>query len=39
MKSEKLMDAIGMVGDDLIAEAKKLRRRSLRLQRIVAAAA
>lgn len=39
MRTDKLVDAIGMVGDDLIAEAKKPRRRSLRLQRIVAAAA
>lgn len=39
MKSEKLMDAIGMVGDDLIAEAKTPRKRTIRWQRIAAAAA
>lgn len=39
MKSEKLLDAIGMVGDDLIAEAKQKHKTAVYWKRVVAAAA
>lgn len=39
MKSEKILDAIGMVGDDLVAEAKKKKPLRFRWKALVAAAA